>query len=104
MGAENVNILSFPSYHPKTVELDKYDHVTTLVGNVLSQCDHNVHVFVFRKLMLHFCNIMWKAVSLMQMFEQRIFHGDYVVKEMWRYGEKMLSQGIRDMFFVQRKV
>lgn len=55
---EWIKTLRFPPYYPKTVRMNKYDHVTPFLHTVTIPHHHRAHMFVSKKEVLHLCNMV----------------------------------------------
>lgn len=62
---------------------------------------HCTHVFS-KKDVLHFCNMVRKAASMKQMIHSKMCNVEDTVKGVWRHGEKMSYQDIRNVYFLQK--
>lgn len=72
----------FFSYYPKTVYLDKYNHVTQFLDVSLTPRDDHANVLVSKKELLHIHKSLWKEASVTQTIQQMIFHGEDPVDKM----------------------
>lgn len=65
-------------------------------------CDHYAHVSYPGKESLQIHSVVWKAHSMFQMVRSGTFHVKGALKKVWRHGEKMLYQGIGNVYIIQK--
>lgn len=94
--------LRLPRYYPKKVSLGNRDHITLFSDAAPILCDYRAHVLVSKEEVLYLRNTVRKAAIVTKMSRSWMFGEDDAVKEVWRHGEKMLSQGIEDVYFMQK--
>lgn len=69
-------------YCPKaTVHLDKYGHVSPFMDAALIPRDHSADLIVPQKKVLYLRNMVWKAVSVEQMFQSVMDIGEHSMKQ-----------------------
>lgn len=64
---DRIKTFCFAPHHRKTVELDRYDHITSLLEAALIPCDHHAQVLVPKQKVLCFSSRVWKAAGVTEM-------------------------------------
>lgn len=60
----------YSPFYPQVVDLDGHNHVNLFLDAPLILCDHCARVFLSRKGVLHFRNILCNAASVTQRFQR----------------------------------
>lgn len=99
---ERITTLGIYPNYSETVNFERHDHLTAILDTSLASGDCRAHVFMSKKERLHLRNVPWKAMSVTHISRSGMFHGEDAVKGVWRCGEHMSSQSIRDVYFMQK--
>lgn len=78
-----------PPYYPRTVSLEKYDHLTPFFDGALIPGDLRAHGVLSKEEMLYLCSTMWKLARGTGMSLSGKLDGENAVKEVWGHGETM---------------
>lgn len=71
------------------------------VGMLLQE--HRVDVSVSDKERFHPLRVVWKTASTTHMSLSDMFSEEIAPEDVWKHGEKISSQSIRDVYVIQKK-
>lgn len=86
---ECIKALRFPPYYPKTVYLEKYDHLASFLHAAVVLRNFHCHVFISKNKTLYPRKMVCIAERLRQLVQSRMFDGEDALKKVWRHRENM---------------